>query len=390
MINIFLFLAGAFIAIFLLGRLIEKAKVPWIFAALLIGTLFSINNPFQDITNSETFTFLATLGMYFLLFMIGFEMNVKELRKRTGFIVKATFFIILIETLFGTLLIHYVFNYPWIISIIVSMSFATVGEAILIPILDEFKIINTKLGQLIIGVGTFDDIIEIILLISVGFLLGSQVGNSLQYSHIGIIIVSLFLIFALTFGFTYLKKRGKRFSFHSVESIFLVVLAVLFLFLGIGNFAEAAPLAALLAGIAVRTFIPPERLELIEREIKAVSYGFFAPLFFLWVGLSLDMKYLVTFPLLVLLVIAVSSGAKLLGSYIISRKELGARQSVLMGIGLSARFSTSLVIIKLLFDKGTVGNDIYSVIIASSIVLNFVIPPLFSSLINKWKINNTK
>ncbi|MFH1801866.1 MAG: cation:proton antiporter [archaeon] len=386
MINIFLFLAGVFVAVFILGRLIEKAKVPWIFAALLIGTLFAINNPFENITNSETFTFLATLGMYFLLFMIGFEVNVKELKKRTGFIIKAAFFIIILEAVLGTLLIHYVFHYPWLISIIVAMSFATVGEAILIPILDKFKIINTKLGQSIIGIGTFDDIIEIILLIFVGFLVGSKVQNGNEYSQMGLIIITLFVIFALTFGFTRLKNKGKHFSFHSLESLFLVVLGVLFLFIGIGNLAGAAPLAALLAGIAVRTFIPDRRLELIEREIKAVSYGFFAPLFFLWVGLSLDMTYLVTFPLLILLVIIVSGGAKILGSYLISKKELSSKESILMGIGLSARFSTSLVIIKLLFDKGIVGNDIYSVIIASSIVLNFIIPVLFSNLINKWKI----
>ena len=145
MINIFLFLAGVFAATLLLGKVIEKAKVPWIFAALLIGTFLAAYNPFRDITSSETFTFLATLGMYFLLFMIGFEINLKEIRKRTGFIVKATFFIILFEALFGTLLIHYVFNYSWLISLIVSMSFATVGEAVLIPILDKFKIINTNI-----------------------------------------------------------------------------------------------------------------------------------------------------------------------------------------------------------------------------------------------------
>jgi Kef-type K+ transport system membrane component KefB len=63
-----------------------------------------------------------------------------------------------------------------------------------------------------------------------------------------------------------------------------------FLFLGIGEYAEATPLAALLAGIGLGNFIPEKRLELIESEVKTMCYGFFAPIFFLWVGATLDIN----------------------------------------------------------------------------------------------------
>ena len=112
--------------------------------------------------------------MYFLLFIIGFEIDLKKLKKSGKFIFKATFFIIFLEAIFGTLLIHFLFGYSWFISFLVALSFATVGEAILIPILDEFKIVNTKLGHSIIGIGTFDDIIEILLLILIVIVVGSN------------------------------------------------------------------------------------------------------------------------------------------------------------------------------------------------------------------------
>ena len=86
------------------------------------------------------------------------------------------------------------------------------------------------------------------------------------------------------------------------------------------------------------------------------------------------------------MVVAVSNGAKLLGSYIAAKNELGTKQSILLGIGLSVRFSTSIIIIKILFDNGLVGADLYSVIIASSIVFKFIVPVLFSNLIVRWKV----
>ena len=174
---------------------------------------------------------------------------------------------------------------------------------------------------------------------------------------------------------------GKSFLTLSAHSI---TITVFFLFLGIGEFAEATSLAALLAGLGLKIFLPKERLKLIENEIRALGYGLFAPIFFLWVGLSVNFDYILKFPLLILLVVLVSNSAKLLSSYIIMRKKLGTKGSLLLGLGLSVRFSTSIVIMKLLLDYGLIGQKLFSVIIASSIIFKFLIPLLFANLLVKW------
>ncbi len=383
-INLFIFLAVMFLLTFLLGKIIEKFRVPWIFAALLLGSLLAIYNPFKSITSSSEFNFLANLGMYFLLFIIGFELNLKKLKQQKKFIFKATFFIILFEALFGSMIVHFVFNYNWFISVVVALSFATVGEAILVPILDEFKIINTKLGQTIIGIATLDDIFEVLTLILAMFLVGKSLSVSSANSFA--IILSLLALFTLAYGLTKLKKHDGRFSFLSIEMLFVFILFILFLFLGIGEFAHASAIAALLSGIALKNFLPRSRLKLVESEIKTMCYGFFAPVFFLWVGASMDIKYLISYPLLILLIVIVSKSAKLLSSWYIGRKELGSKQSLLLGIGLSVRFSTSIIITKILLENNIIGLGIYSVIIASSIVFKFLVPVLFSNLLVKWGI----
>ena len=386
-INIFIFLAGVFILTFLVGRLIEKIRIPWIFGALIIGTILAIKNPFTAITSSPIFIFLSQLGMYFLLFIVGIELDLNKFNKNRNFIIKSTFFIIFLEAIFISLLIHFIFNYSILISIIVALSFATVGEAILIPILDEFKIINTKLGQTIIGIGTFDDVIEILILMIVPFLIIKDIGTSTNPLFT---ILSLIFLIGLTVIFLKFKKYNYKLKSLSLGALLFLSLFILFLFLGVGIFTDIAPFAALLAGFSIKAFIPARKFDGMKKIFKSICYGFFAPIFFLAIGVDMNMSYLIKFPLLILLFVVVANGAKLLGSWIMGKKELGVKRSILLGIGLSIRFSTSIIIIKILFDSGVVRADLYSLIVATSIVFKFLVPVLFSNLLVKWKIINKK
>jgi len=383
MVSLFLFLAGIFLFTFLVGRLLSRIRVPWIFAALLLGGVASFGGYFTELVTGDTFSFLAGLGMFFMLFIIGFEIDLKEISSKKNFFIKATLFIISFEAILGSLLIHFVFGYDWLISLIVGFSFATVGEVVLIPILDEFKMINTKVGQAILGIGILDDLLEIMLLIIIVGLVGVNSGSE----NILLIIGSLTALFSLTFMFKKIKSNKTKAKSLRIEIEFLFLIFVLFLFLGIGALANAGALAAFLAGISLRTFIPKENLKLIESETKTVAYGFFAPLFFFSVGSSIDFGSLFKFPLLLLLVLLVSSIAKIVASLVISKGYLNLKESLILGIGLSVRFSTSIIVVKILFDEGLLNPRLYSVLVASAVILTFVVPLIFSRLILRWKLN---
>lgn len=384
--ELILFLAGVFLATFLVGRLLEKIRIPWIFSALLIGLGLAAYNPFKDITSSQSFVFLAELGMFFLFFIIGFELDIKRILKSKKFIFRTTFIIILTETLLGTLLVYYVFDVSLGISILVASSFATVGEAVLLPILDEFRLVKTKFGQTILGIGAIDDIIEVLTIIVFSVLLGRSAGYT--GFRIGINFVILIMLFGLAFIIVKLKDHITNFKYKDISSLFLLVLFFLFLFVGIGKYIESAALGALLAGISLRNIIPDKILKFIDSEIKTMAYGFFAPIFFLWVGLDTDVAYIVRFPLLILLVMAMTNLTKVLSSYFATKRELGTKKSILLGISLCVKFSTSIVIIKLLFEKGLITSELFSVLVGTTIAFKFVIPSLLAYLIPRWKISS--
>lgn len=386
--NLALFLGGIYLLTFLLGILLEKIRIPWIFAALILGLFLAFHNPFEILTSSGIFKFLAWIGMYFLLFWIGYELELKKIKKLGKFIVKSVFFIIFFEAFFGSLLIHFVFGYDWFVSILVALSFATIGEAVLIPILDEFRLTKTKLGQTIIGIGVLDDTIEIFAIIlavlSTSILIG-ETWKRVFNENLLTILSSLISIFVVTLGIIKLKKRISKIKLRTIKPVFLLVLTVLFLFVGIES--EVAALGALLSGIIVKNLFPRRGINEIEPTIKTITYGLFGPIFFVWVGIDANINYILSYPLLVILVIGVSYVAKVFASYLIAKKELGLKKSIVMGISLGVRFSTSIVVIKFLFEKTIIGVGLYSTLIASTIA-GFIIPFLLSFLIFKWKITS--
>lgn len=382
--NLSLFLALIFICTFLLGRFLEKIRVPWVFAALFLGLILSIDNPFSDITSSPTFEFLSQLGMYFLLFIIGFDLNIREISKQKKTIAKLSSLIILMETFFGSLVVHYIFDMSWGISILVATSFATVGEAILVPILDEFKVIKTRFGQTILGVGTLDDIVELITIIALGLVLTSKSEGTIMAFVVNLLFMGL--LFTIPFFVSIIHKKIHSFKFKNIPSLFLFSLFMIFLLVGIGDYVESAALGAILAGITLKLFLNSKQATYIESTIRTISYGFFVPIFFVWVGQSIELDYIIKSPLIILLIIFITSLSKVLTTYLFGKKHFGPHQSILMGIGLSAKFSTSVVILSLLFYKNIIPGELYSALIGSMAVSKFIIPVLFSYLLKKWQL----
>ncbi len=382
--NIFILLSLILAFTLFFGRFIEKIRIPWVFAALFLGLLLSLYNPFSETTSSETFVFLANLGMLFLLFIIGLELDLKELKRQGKFITKLSFSLVLTETFFGSLFIHYVFDVDWGIAILTASSFATVGEAILIPILDEFKITKTKFGQTLLGVGTLDDVVELLTIIAASMVLGRSVGTTTGS------ILSNFVLLALLFLVPLIlqtfQSKVPHLKFKRVPPLFLFGLIVMFAFVGVGSLVEAAALGAILAGIALKNLLSDDKIAQFESVIRIVTYGLFAPIFFLYVGSEVDVKFLIASPILILLVLLITNSTKILVSYLLARKELGTKKSILLGIGLSAKFSTSIVIITMLYASEIISLELYSVLIGAMIVSKFIIPVAFTLLISKWNL----
>ncbi|MCA9486708.1 cation:proton antiporter [Candidatus Woesearchaeota archaeon] len=379
--NIYLIYAGIFLLTLLLGKFFEKFRIPWIFSGIFVGTLFSFSTFSNSLGSNPSFVFLANLGMYFLLFIIGFEINLKNISKQNKPILKTTTYVILFETILGSIVLYFLFDLHWLMALIVASSFATVGEAVLLPILDEFGLTRKAIGQRILSIGILDDLFEIFVIVIVSIVVG---GTKNAHFNIFNSIAILAFLFLLVYVLFKAHKDIQNFKYRDVNSLLLFVLFFVFLFIGIGEFIDSSSLGALLAGISLRNLVPHSKLFFIEKEIKALSYGFLAPIFFVWVGLSVDFYAILSNAWLVLLIVIVTVFAKVFGSYLSSKKELGVKKSIFMGLALTVKLSTGIVVLSVLHDNSLITTELFSVLIGTSIIFTLLVPLLLPLFIKNW------
>jgi Kef-type K+ transport system membrane component KefB len=92
-------------------------------------------------------------------------------------------------------------------------------------------------------------------------------------------------------------------------------------------------------------------------------------MFFLSVGASMSFVSIFLYPLLIGVILLSTIGAKLSGAFLLFRKMLGRKHSLLLGLGLSVRFSTGLIVQYVLLLSGLITLELYSALIASAVIM---------------------
>ena len=388
-VELFITLALVFLATAIFGPVLERYKIPRLFAPLFLGMLLALAYPaasqyFSNFAiSSVTVDNLAELGMLFLLFLIGYEINAHELRSIGPKIALATFVIIIFDAVVGTIVL-YSFGYPLLIAFVAGLSFATVGEAVLLPVIERFRLLETNLGKFLVGVGTLDDVFEVFNIVLVSILIGKRV----QLFNWPLILGAIASLAILYYLLTRVRSTWRVLG-TSEEEVVTVSLFVLFTFSAVGYLVGTEAVGALVAGMAVRVFVPAKLRHRVEEFFRELAYRFFGPIFFFWVGVSVDVRGVFTSPWLTLAIFAASALAKLLASYVSTGKELDLKQSILLGVGLMVRFSTGLVIAQILYSSGLIDVALYSALISAAALSTVVVPFLFTYLLHRWGMVDT-
>lgn len=370
--TVFPVIALAYVASFTLGYFLERLRIPWVFAGLLVGLFLNL----IGFRPTETINVLGELGMYLMLFIIGLEISTDDLMRGVGEYLKSTFFIVVGEALLGSLLLSILFGLPPMLAVLVAISFATVGEAVLIPILEEFHLVNTRLGKFIIGVGTLDDIIELMTLVWASlFITSSPIHSSILH------IASLFLLFLLVFLVRLFKRLHLKLSYPKLGAGLPLLMFIFFIFITVGEAGSIEALSAILAGLSLRIFMHEYVRESVVEDVRAIAYGFFAPLFYLWVGTGTDMRVLLEYGGIALVIAIFTALIKIIATVVVTRKTLSLREALLGGLGLCTRFSTSLVVLKMLLEHGVITQRLFSVLVGSTVISTMVVPFAFAELI---------
>lgn len=264
----------------MLGYLAHLARLPLIVAYLLVGVLVAIFGNF-DLASSETFIVFSEIGIAFVLFFIGMEMNIGEIRALGKPILFGALGQIFLSLFFGFLIASFL-GFPQIESMLLGVALSFSSTVVVVKLLLEKKELNSLYGKLSIGILLLEDLVAIILLMGMtvttsAFDLGVQ--NAMPF--FALFFKGLLLLF-LTFGLSkFVLRRVFQAVAASTELLFLTALAWCFAFVSLAILLGfSVVIGAFLAGVALAS--SPFYYE-IQGKVKSLR-DFFVMTFFVYLG----------------------------------------------------------------------------------------------------------
>lgn len=392
--ELLLLLAALFAMTYFVAGLLARLRIPGILGALFVAMAAHYTPIGEALTAPPLaggFSFLAQLGVLVLLFFIGLQIDIKEMRSLSRDIAWATVLNTLMPFLLGVLVMLSL-GYGWVVALVIGLTRMPTAEAVIVPILDEFQMIRTRMGEFIVGAGVLDDVIEVVLVALVSIWVGGQAAGiaDIERDVAGIMLsLVVFSAVALTLYRWVLPATENWLPRHPRNLMLLAMLVML----GMGGFSQISHLGivvgAIVAGVLIRPVfnLAGETGEQTTQAIQTLSYGFFGVVFFFWVGLSVDLGSMLREPLLTILLFLAAFVGKLLGIFLmVPMGKLNVREAWVIGIGLNARLTTEIIVAKLLFDANIIDVHLFTALIAASSLSTIIVPLLFTFLIQRWGI----
>ena len=160
--NIFLQLAIVLSLSSLFGYLVYRSKLPLVVAYLLAGVSLSLIT-FFDIKNLEVFHFLPEIGIAFVLFLIGMELDLREIKALGKPIIFASLGQIIISALAGYAIAG-ALGFNSIESFYLGIGLSFSSTLVVIKMLLERRDLASLYGKLSIGILLLEDLVAVALL----------------------------------------------------------------------------------------------------------------------------------------------------------------------------------------------------------------------------------
>jgi Kef-type K+ transport system membrane component KefB len=282
---IVLLAAGAAAVPFASSRLNIPSSIAEIAYGMLLIKILSGHRP-------EWFGFFKELGLIYLMFIAGMELNLRKLVRQGRFYL----YLILIPLPFIVMPLAFrSLGLPFFLGVVVSV----VSAGVLIPVLKEMSLMNTPMGREIVNMTLTGEFVSIAVLAGLDIYHHHGLGPAAAWSLIKIAllftgaVVFLKILYLVAWWHPARVERVME-SDDPVEegvraTIFIVLLGALLAF-----HAGVEPiLGSFMAGVVFSDVF--KRKGRFEEKLNAVGFGFFIPLFFIGVGADFDLSLFTSF-----------------------------------------------------------------------------------------------
>ncbi len=376
--NLLIVLIGA-----LLGRILsKKLKQPSILGELFIGMI--IGN-IDIITLTDTMKDIADIGILFLLFSAGLAINFDEFRRLGKSSTIVAFSGVVLPFLLGYS-VTILFGFSKLISLFVGVSLIATSVGVKTEILSELKMIETRLGTLIMGAAVIDDVIGII---AVSIVVGIAASGAILIEEVllTLFLSVIFLILSLTLVIKLFKKLSERFMFKigNIENILLFGFIIALIFaVTAENIGLSIITGAFIAGLILGQ---THFVRVLSEHVSIFGESLFIPIFFVTMGMQFNVYSFKSVGVFAVVLILVAIIGKIVGCGLGAKiSKFTGKESFAVGVAMIPRAGVELVLIKLGLDYGVISSDIASVILCMVIFTTLITPPFLSSVLKGLKI----
>ena len=384
----------------ILGEIFRKFKQPAVIGEILAGVILGPSllgtlapDFFAKVFTSgngvpyKAFDGLAQIGIILLMFIAGFEVDLKQIRKqgRQAASISLMGLIFPFALGFGTVWFFYdrIFSAPASTNLVIpAMFFGTAlsitALSVIAKILLDLNILRSKIGNLVLTAAMIDDFLGWILFSIIIQMMGKSDG-----SFGSVALVLGFTVFILTIGRWIVDKifliADKFLSVGGLITIAVslcLLSAVLTEYLGVRGI-----FGAFLMGVAIgdsKYF--PERLQNILHQFVV---NIIAPLFFASIGLRVN--FVTNFNIeIVTIILLIACVAKLVGAGIGSRMSgMSKNESYAVAFGMNSRGSQEIVLGTLALQAKIIDEPIFVGLVVMTVVTILIAGPMMKYFLAK-------
>jgi len=382
-----LIVVGAFLAPLISIRA-RRFRVPAIILEILLGVAIG-RSGLGLVEASPVIDFLAEFGFIFLMFLSGYELDLTLLR-RMGSKTRSTWVlpvVVFALTLAGSLGCSLLLG-PRVLDLVESpvlfaLILSTTSVGIVMPTLKQRSEIGSRYGQMLVIVALVADLATMLLLTL--YVIYHAEGVAWEM----LLVLGAIALFALAWraGRLLRKASALRRVLEELEHASTQIkvrgaLAVLVVFVVFAEaFGTEAILSAFLAG-ALLSLLSGRSRQVQAAKLDAIGYGFFIPIFFIMVGVELDLPSLfvdlrafLLVPLLLLFAFAV----KLLPATLLA-SVFGWRAAVAGGFLLSSRLALIIAASEIALEIGAISPTVNAAVVLTAITTCLVSPVIYARL----------
>ncbi len=351
----------------------KKINIPSIVGFLIAGMIIGPHG-LQLISEIDEINIMAEVGVILLLFTIGLEVKLEKLIEMKKFLLVSGGLQVLFTIIFSTLIFTF-FDFPLNESIFLSMLISLSSTAIVLKILSDRQQLEAPHGRISLSILIFQDLAIVPMFL---FLPVLSSGGSLSFIEIllqmvyafgavaTIIILAKFLMPKILFQLAKLRMRE------------VFTIGVVLLLLGTAYLTHSLGLSfALGAFIAGLILSESDFSHQVVSEILPFK-DLFNSIFFISIGLLLDIHFLLTYPFIL---IGIAAGIIFLKSFIVigivKLMRYPLRIAILTGFGLAQIGEFSFILSQAGLNYNLISNEYYNAFLASSIFTMLLTPFLF-------------